>query len=184
MGFLILAGAVVYVVAEWFVASWLASIIGWPGVLLSVAVLVILGAAVMRRAGFAAARSLRPVQADGVTVMPGQVSTEQVGREVGDASLLFVAGAMIAIPGIITSFLGLLLLIPPLRGLVRRTISRSVRLAREGGRDRLRPAHHHRHRHGRARGPGAAGARRDPAGRDRPRRRPAQPLSTIKGPPP
>lgn len=127
MGLLILAGAVVYVVAEWFVASWLASIIGWPGVLLSVAVLVILGSAIMRRAGFAAARSLRPVQADGVTVMPGQVSTEQVGREIGDASLLFLAGAMIAIPGIITSAVGLLLLIPPLRGLVRRTVSRSVR---------------------------------------------------------
>jgi UPF0716 protein FxsA len=59
--------------------------------------------------------------------MPGQVSTEQVGREVGDASLLFIAGAMIAIPGIITSTVGLLLLIPPLRSLVRRTISRSVR---------------------------------------------------------
>jgi len=127
MGFLILAGAIVYVVAEWFVASWLAGIIGWAGVLLAVAVLVILGAAVMRRAGFAAARSLRPVQSGGVTVMPGQVSAEQVGHEVGDASLLFVAGAMIAVPGIITSVLGLLLLVPPLRSLVRRTISRSVR---------------------------------------------------------
>ena len=45
MGLLILAGLVVYVVAEWFVASWLAGIIGWAGVLLAVAVLVILGAA-------------------------------------------------------------------------------------------------------------------------------------------
>ncbi len=127
MGLLILAALVVYVVAEWFVASWLAGIIGWAGVLLAVAVLVILGSAVMRRAGFAAARSLRPVQADGVTVMPGQASAEQVGREVGDAGLVFLAGAMIAIPGLITSALGLLLLIPPLRTFVRRTISRSVR---------------------------------------------------------
>ena len=105
----------------------LAGIIGWAGVLLAVAVLVILGSAVMRRAGFAAARSLRPVQADGVTVMPGQASAQQVGREVGDAGLVFLAGAMIAIPGLITSTLGLLLLIPPLRTFVRRTISRSVR---------------------------------------------------------
>ncbi len=127
MGLLILTGLVVYVVAEWFVAAWLAGLIGWGGVLLAVAVLVIVGSAVMRRAGFAAARSLRPVQSDGVTVIPGQVSPEQVGREVGDAGLVFLAGAMIAIPGIITSTLGLLLLIPPLRTFVRRTVSRSFR---------------------------------------------------------
>jgi UPF0716 protein FxsA len=127
MGLLILAGIVLYVVAEWFVASWLAGLIGWAGVLLSVAALVIIGSAVMRRAGFAAARSLRPVQADGVTVMPGQASAQQVGREVGDAGLVFLAGAMIAIPGIITSALGLLLLIPPVRTFVRRTVSRSFK---------------------------------------------------------
>jgi UPF0716 protein FxsA len=127
MGLLILAGIVLYVVAEWFVASWLASVIGWAGVLLSVAALVIIGSAVMRRAGFAAARSLRPVQADGVTVMPGQASAQQVGREVGDAGLVFLAGAMIAIPGLITSTFGLLLLIPPVRTVVRRTVSRSFR---------------------------------------------------------
>ena len=39
----------------------------------------------------------------------------QVGREVGDAGSLFVAGLLIAIPGIVTSVVGLLLLIPPLR---------------------------------------------------------------------
>ena len=108
-------------------ASWLAGLIGWAGVLLSVAVLVIVGSAVMRRAGFSAARSLRPVQAEGVTVMPGQASAQQVGREVGDAGLVFLAGAMIAVPGLITSALGLLLLIPPVRGFVRRSVSRSFR---------------------------------------------------------
>jgi len=122
-------GFALYCVAEWFAASWLAAIIGWPGVLLVVGLGIIIGVAVMRRAGFAAARSLRPTQVDGVTVMPGgtQAAAEQVGREVGDASLVFVAGAMIALPGLITSALGLVLLIPPVRRLVRRSVSRSVR---------------------------------------------------------
>jgi UPF0716 protein FxsA len=118
-----------YVVLEWFVASWLASLIGWAGVFLTVAVLVIIGAAVMRRAGFAAARSLRPVTVDGVAVQPAVTEERvgQVGREVGDAGSLFVAGLLIAIPGLVTSGVGLLLLITPLRRAVSRTVTRSLR---------------------------------------------------------
>lgn len=123
---LVVAG---YVVLEWFVASWLASFIGWGGVFLTVAVLVIVGAAVMRRAGFAAARSLRPVTVDGVAVQPAVTEERvgQVGREVGDAGSLFVAGLLIAIPGLVTSVVGLLLLITPLRRAVYRTVTRSLR---------------------------------------------------------
>jgi UPF0716 protein FxsA len=120
MGAWVILGFALYCVAEWFAASWLASIIGWTGVVLVVLVMVIVGAAVMRRAGFAAARSLRPVQADGVTVMPGRPAAEQVGREVGDAGLVFLAGLFIALPGLITSTLGLILLIPPVRRWARR----------------------------------------------------------------
>lgn len=129
----VILGVAGYVVLEWFVASWLASIIGWPGVFLTVAILVIVGAAVMRRAGFAAARSLRPVTVDGVTVQPAVTDERvgQVGREVGDAGSLFVAGLLIAIPGIVTSVVGLLLLIPPLRRAVTRVVSRAVRRSAE-----------------------------------------------------
>ena len=126
---LIILGVVAYVVLEWFVASWLASIIGWPGVFLTVAVLVIVGVAVMRRAGFAAARSLRPVTVDGVNVQQAvtQERVGQVGREVGDAGSLFVAGLLIAVPGLVTSVVGLLLLGRPLRRAVARVVSRSLR---------------------------------------------------------
>ncbi len=55
----------------------------------------------------------------------------QVGREVGDAGSLFVAGLLIAIPGIVTSVVGLLLLIPPLRRAVTRVLSRAVRRSAE-----------------------------------------------------
>jgi UPF0716 protein FxsA len=124
----LLLGAL-YVVLEWFVASWLASLIGWWGVIVVVLVLVITGVAVMRRAGTAAFRSLRPVQVDGVTVAPGmtQDMAEQVGRDVGDAGTLFVAGLLIAVPGIVTSVVGLVLLIPPVRRWTRRTVARRVR---------------------------------------------------------
>jgi len=126
---LVILAVVGYVVLEWFTASWLASVIGWPGVFLTVALLVIVGAAVMRRAGFEAARSLRPVSVDGVSVQQAvtQERVGQVGREVGDAGSLFVAGLLIAIPGLVTSAVGLLLLITPLRRALSRVVSRSVR---------------------------------------------------------
>jgi UPF0716 protein FxsA len=129
MGLLILLGLVAYVVLEWFVASWLAGIVGWTGVFLAVAALVVLGAAIMRRAGFNAFRSLRPVEVDGTTVTPGvtEERVAQVGRDVGDAGMLFVAGLLIAIPGIVTSAVGLLLLVPPLRRGVARATTRSLR---------------------------------------------------------
>jgi UPF0716 protein FxsA len=120
---------VIYPVTEWFAASWLAGSIGWGGVLLVVAALFLVGVAVMRRAGFAAARSLRPVQVDGATVLPNvtQDALSRAGQEVGDAGTLFFAGLLIAVPGLVTSALGLLLLLPPVRRLVRRRVSRSVR---------------------------------------------------------
>ena len=125
----VILAVVVYPVLEWLTASWLASLIGWGAVLLVMALLVIAGAAVMRRAGMSAARSLRPVTVEGATVMPG-TSQEQLtaaGREVGDAGTVFVAGLLIAIPGLLTSTLGLLLLVPPVRRAVRTGIGRSVR---------------------------------------------------------
>lgn len=124
----LLLGAL-YVVLEWFVASWLATYIGWLGVVVVVLLLVIVGSAVMRRAGAAAFRSLRPVQVDGVTVSQQitQQTAEQVGRDMGDAGALFVAGLLIAIPGIVTSVVGLVLLVPPVRTWARRLVARRVR---------------------------------------------------------
>ncbi|HSN06230.1 MAG TPA: FxsA family protein, partial [Candidatus Angelobacter sp.] len=118
-----------YVAVEWTAAAWLASTIGWGGVVLVMLALVLLGAGVMRRAGFAATRSLRPVRYDGSTVLPGATADAigQVGRDVSDAGWLFVAGALIALPGLVTSAAGLLLLVPPVRRLVRSRVTRSLR---------------------------------------------------------
>ena len=120
---------VLYVAVEWVVASWLATMIGWLGVLVVLLVLVLVGVVVMRRAGFAAMRSLRPVSYEGAAVMPGATpdTMSQVGRDVGDAGALFVAGFLIALPGIVTSVVGLVLLVPPVRRWSRVRVTRSLR---------------------------------------------------------
>jgi UPF0716 protein FxsA len=125
----VLLGIGVYAVLEWLAASWLAGIIGWGGVLLVVLVLVLVGSAVMRRAGFAAARSLRPVSYDGTSVMPAptEATLTQAGKDAADAGSLFVAGFLIALPGLVTSLVGLLLLVPPVRRAARGWFGRSVR---------------------------------------------------------
>jgi UPF0716 protein FxsA len=125
----VILAVVAYPVTEWFAASWLAGLIGWGGVFLVFGILMILGIAIMRRAGFAAARSVRPVTVDGVAVTPGmtQQRAGEVGRQVGDAGTLFVAGLLVAIPGLVTSAMGLALLLPPVRRAVRTFTARSVR---------------------------------------------------------
>ena len=119
---------VLYPVLEWITASWLAAIIGWGWVIVLVTALVFLGSLVMRRAGVSAATTLR----DG-TRAGQQAPAAGTGTAVGDASLLFVAGVLIALPGLVTSAIGLLMLIRPIRRvlglgiivLVTRRLSRS-----------------------------------------------------------
>lgn len=109
MSALVILVAVAYVALEWLAAVWLASLIGWGWVLVVFAGFVVLGAAVMRRAGAAAMRSL------GSAPRPGVTGKRPDGAAVGDASLLFLAGALIALPGLVTSAFGLALLVRPLR---------------------------------------------------------------------
>jgi UPF0716 protein FxsA len=121
-----------YVVAEWFAASWLAGFIGWLGVVVVVALFIIVGSAVMRRAGRRAARSMTPTYVEGVGLVQGSApDPQQVARDTGDAGLLFLAGALIALPGLLTSALGLVLLVPPVRRFVGRRVSKSIRARAE-----------------------------------------------------
>ena len=124
----ILIGAV-YIGLEWLFASWVAGLIGWTWVIALELGLLALGLVVMRRAGMAAFRSLRPTTVDGVTVVSpaSQEAMQQVGRDMGDAGSLFVAGALIALPGLVTSLIGLVLLVPPLRRAASRSTAAAVR---------------------------------------------------------
>jgi UPF0716 protein FxsA len=105
----ILLLALAYIVLEVVAAVVLASFVGWVWVFVVVLALFALGCALMRRAGMSAARSLR------ATTTPQGLPGPGAGRAVGDASLQFVAAALIAVPGLISSLFGLSLLITPLR---------------------------------------------------------------------
>ena len=121
--------AALYVGLEWLVASALASLIGWTWVALIEIALLAIGIVVMRRAGLNAFRSLRATTVDGVTVVPTatEETMQKVAADASDAGSLFVAGLLIAVPGLITSVVGLLMLIPPVRRALSRAASRFVR---------------------------------------------------------
>lgn len=112
---------VVYPLTEFLLARWAASYVGWTAVVLAVLLFFVLGVALMRRAGGAAARALQSGARTGA--LPG--------GEVGDAAMLFLAGLLVCIPGFLTTAVGLVLLVPPVRRLVRgvggRALSRRVR---------------------------------------------------------
>ncbi len=109
---LLLLVPVVEIAVAVAVARW----IGGGPTLLLIVLGCVLGLWVLRRAGMSAMRELGRMQAG---VAPG--------REVGDAGLRFVAGALLLFPGLLTDALGLLLLIPPVRSAVAATLTRRVR---------------------------------------------------------
>jgi len=89
------------------------------GVPWTVALLVadsILGSVLMRSQGRAAWRRFN--EATGAGRVPA--------REVLDGALVIFGGALLLTPGFITDVLGLLLLIPPTRALVRRVLARRL----------------------------------------------------------
>jgi UPF0716 protein FxsA len=94
------------------VARW----IGGGATLLLVRLGSAAGLWVLRRAGVSTMRELGRLRAG-----------EMAGREVGDAGLRFVAGALLVFPGLLTDVAGLLLLLPPVRSLVAAALARRVR---------------------------------------------------------
>jgi UPF0716 protein FxsA len=84
----------------------------WP-VLAAIVGTGLLGAAVLRRQGFKVAEQLsEDLNAGRAPVAP-----------LADSGLIFAAGAFLMSPGLIGDALGLLLLIPPVRNLVRTTLA-------------------------------------------------------------
>ena len=118
-----------YVALEWVVASVVASVIGWFWLAVIEIALLAIGIVVMRRAGLAAFRSMRATTVDGVTVVPTatEETMQRVAADAANAGSLFVAGLLIAVPGLVTSLIGLVLLITPVRRAAGRVTSRFVR---------------------------------------------------------
>ncbi len=95
---------------EIYVAVQVAHAIGVGWMLLLVVAFGLLGLYVMRRAGASWWRALRGQTGDG---------TQPDGRAAATSALLFVAGALLFLPGFISDALGLILLLPPVRGLLQ-----------------------------------------------------------------
>ena len=101
------------------VARWIG--VGWT--LFALVAAALLGSYVMRAAGAAGWRALRgQVAVDATTGAPagGTVLTGRPdGAAAADAALLFLAGLLLFLPGFITDVVGLVLLVPLVRHLVR-----------------------------------------------------------------
>jgi UPF0716 protein FxsA len=89
--------------------------IGWPWAILLLAADSVLGAVLLRSQGRAVWRRFNEALQSGR--MPH--------REVQDGVLVIFGGAFLLTPGFITDVLGLLLLVPPTRSVIRRLAMRS-----------------------------------------------------------
>jgi UPF0716 protein FxsA len=113
---LVLVLLILWPVAEVFVAIQVAGAIGW---LLTILLLIAswpAGSWALRSQGRAAWTRLR------AEVDAGRPP----GRAVLDGALILVGGMLLIVPGFITDALGIVLLLPPTRGLARRLVTRRL----------------------------------------------------------
>lgn len=93
-------------------------LIGVGGTILSLLAVSLIGAALVKREGLRAALRFREATSAG----------RWPGAEVVDGALLLFAGALLLTPGYFTDAVGLLLLLPPSRGVANRALRRRARL--------------------------------------------------------
>ena len=124
--FLTLLSFAAYLIAEILATEALATLIGWPGVLLLAAVTFVAGMVVMRRAGSAAFTALR--RASTVPATTAAPAAREASVSVGDAGLLFLGGLLLVLPGVLADLAGVLLVVRPTRVLIRGALA--VRAAR------------------------------------------------------
>jgi UPF0716 protein FxsA len=119
---------IVLPVAELYLILKVGDLIGVPLTILLLAADSVIGSLLLRSQGRAAWRRLNEALAEGR--MPH--------REVQDGALVIFGGAFLITPGFITDVIGLLMLLPPTRPLVRRLVMRALtrRAERRMGRPR------------------------------------------------
>ncbi|MFA4928459.1 MAG: FxsA family protein [Patulibacter sp.] len=109
MALLVLIGLVLGAVLEVWVAIRVADAIGALPTAALLLLSAIAGANVLRRGAPMAWRRIAEASRTG----------ERVGRQVLDGGLIVVAGLLLLVPGLISGVLGALLLLPPVRAVVR-----------------------------------------------------------------
>ena len=94
----------------------------WP-TLLGIILIALIGSAIIRHQGLKLLTEIRG------TMGRGQLPA----RSLADAMLVSIAGVLMVVPGYFTDFLGLLLLIPPLRSVLYRFLMHRMRLMDPAG---------------------------------------------------
>lgn len=105
---------VLVAIAEMATFFWVGSIIGLGWALAIALTTAVLGSILVRRAGISVIGRIQEKTRQG----------EIPGRELSDGASVLVAGAFLISPGFITDTIGFLLLLPPVRDLVYRIVSR------------------------------------------------------------
>jgi UPF0716 protein FxsA len=123
----LIAVFIVLPVAELYLILKVGDLIGVPLTILLLAADSVVGSLLLRSQGRAAWRRLNEALAAGRTPV----------REVQDGVLVVFGGAFLITPGFITDVIGLLMLLPPTRPLVRRLVMRA--LTRRAERRMTRP---------------------------------------------
>jgi UPF0716 protein FxsA len=108
--------AVVTAIAEIAVFVAVAHMIGAGWALLLLAVSCVAGLVLLRREGMKAWRRFRAATEAGTPP----------GSQVTDGLVGLLGALLLAVPGFVTAVLGLVLLVPPTRGLVRRNVERGI----------------------------------------------------------
>jgi UPF0716 protein FxsA len=108
---------VVFPIVEIYVAIQVANHIGVVDTLALLLIFSIVGAWLAKQAGFGVIARMRGQLERGV--LPG--------NEIVDAVLVFSAGVLLLVPGFVTGIVGLVLLLPPVRHVVRRGVVRGLR---------------------------------------------------------
>lgn len=93
---------------------WLGSVFGWLAVFGAMIAFFLLGVMVMFSAGTSATNSLRQITASGYS--------PEDRANIGSSTVTFVAGLFIAIPGFISSAIGLIALLPFVRSFTKAAI--------------------------------------------------------------
>jgi len=108
--------AIVVGIVEITVMIQVAQLIGVVNTIGLLLLVSLLGAWLVKRQGLGVLSRIREQRAAG----------RLPAAEVFDGALILVAGVLLVIPGFVTDAFGLLLLIPPIRAVARRVVSRQV----------------------------------------------------------
>lgn len=103
---------VLFVAAEIVLLITVGSAIGAGWTILALLASSAFGLWLLRREGSRAVRALREASATGRTPH----------NEIADGVLIFIGGVLMILPGFLSDIMGLMLLFPPTRGLVRRSL--------------------------------------------------------------